>query len=130
MVSIPRDTAPRRPNTVPLRKLAVARPVTLRYLGFECTSQGRSYRLRADRGTDAPRLYTVRIPSDAFEARRVRFQDAAELCLQRLQRELDANAQLPGGASFVITTADLDLHRDAQQRRFPYSKPRSSHQAR
>jgi hypothetical protein len=123
MTSNPRDTAPAKPDTVPLKR--VAPPLTIRYLGFECTSQGRSYRLRVDQGTDDPRLYTVSVPGEAFETRRARFQDAPELCLQRLQRELDANAELPGGSALVITSADLELFRDSQQRRSPDRKSRA-----
>jgi len=130
MTSIPPDTAPIKPDTVPLKKVALPRPLTIRYLGFECTSAGRSYRLRVDQGTEDPRLYTVDIPSEAFATRRARFQDAPELCLQRLQRELDANADLPGGAALVITSADLDLYRDSQQRRSPDRKSRTPHPAR
>jgi hypothetical protein len=67
--------------------------------------------LRVDRGADDPRLYTVSVPSEAFDSRRARFQDAPEMCLQRLQRELDENAELPSGSSLVITTATSTLPR-------------------
>jgi len=130
MSSIPPDTGPvvpqgEKPDTVPLAKVA-ARPLTIRYLGFECTSEGRSYRLRVDAGLDTPRLYTVAIPNEAFATRRARFQDAPELCFERLQRELEANAELPVGARLVITTDDLDRYRDSQTRRSD-KKPRAPH---
>ncbi len=130
MASIPPDGGPLKPDTVPLRKLAPPRPLTIRYLGFECTSEGRSYRLSVDAGSQDRRVYSVSIPNEAFETRRARFQDAPELCLQRLQRELDANADLPGGAALLVTTADLDLYRDAQQRRSPDRKRRPRQGAR
>ena len=116
MASIPSDTAPDKADTLPLKKPAAARPLTIRYLGFECTSEGRRYSLRVDKGTAEPRLFTLRIPNEAFETRRARFQDAPEVCLQRLQRELDANADLPGGVSLLVTTVDLDSYRDSQRR--------------
>ena len=119
MASIPPDTSP--------PKKPVARPLLIRYMGFECTSAGRSYHLRVDGGAEEPRLFTVSIPSAAFETRRARFQDAPEMCLNRLQRELEANEELPGGALLVITSADLDLYRDAQQRRSPDRKSRNPH---
>ena len=122
MTSIPPEAAPLKPDTVPIKIAAIPRPLTVRYLGFECTSEGRSYRLRVDRGSDDPRLYTVSVPSEAFDSRRARFQDAPEMCLQRLQRELDENAELPSGSSLVITTADLDGYRESQQRRSPTRK--------
>lgn len=131
MSSNPPDTAPitphrDKPDTVPLAKVA-ARPLTIRYLGFECTSEGRSYRLRVDAGLETPRLYTVAIPNEAFATRRARFQDAPELCFERLQRELEANAELPASARLVITTDDLDRYRDSQSRRSSDRKPRAPH---
>ncbi len=127
MSSIPPDTSPlvspvATPDAPPVPRVAV-RPPTVRYLGFECTSEGRIYRLRVDAGVETPRLYTVAIPSEAFDTRRARFQDAPELCFERLQRELEANAQLPEGTALVITTDDLDRYRDA--RRAPAKKPRA-----
>ncbi len=112
------------PDTVPLKKLAAARPVTIRYMGFECTREGRSYRLRVD-GVGDPRLFTVTIPNEAFASRKARFQDAPELCFSRLQRELGSNAELPDGLELVISPAELDEYRDAQLRRSPDRKTRT-----
>ena len=133
MDATPPDTAPFvpvsvKPDTAPAPK--AARPLTIRYLGFECTSEGRSYSLRVDAGLEAPRLYTVAIPGAAFETRRARFQDAPELCFDRLQRELEANAELPGGARLVITDDDLERYRDAQSRRSSDKKRRAAPPAR
>jgi len=108
-------------DTVPLKRPPAARAPTIRYMGFECTSDGRSYRLRVD-STGEPRLVTVTIPNEAFASRKARFQDAPELCFARLQRELDANADLPDGLELLITTGDLDEYREAQQRRSPDRK--------
>jgi hypothetical protein len=127
MTSFPTDTAPIKPDTVPVKVADVPRPVTIRYLGFECTSEGRSYRMRVDRGAEEPRLYTVSVPNEAFSSRRARFQDAPELCLQRLQRELEDNSELPAGSAIVITMADLDHYRETQQRRAPARKTRAPH---
>jgi hypothetical protein len=112
------------PDTVPFKKPAVARPITIRYMGFECTSEGRSYRLRVD-GVGDPRLFTVTIPNEAFESRKARFQDAPELCFARLQRELGSNAELPDGLELAITPAELDEYREAQLRRSPDRKTRT-----
>jgi hypothetical protein len=115
---------PKAPETLSLKKLTAARPVTIRYMGFECTSEGRSYRLRVD-GAGEPRLFTVMIPNEAFESRRARFQDAPELCFARLQRELGANPELPEGLDLLITPAELDEYRVAQLRRSPDRKTRT-----
>ena len=117
MESTPTDTGPpKRP--VP------ARPASIRYMGFACTSAGRAYSLRVD-GVGEPRLFTVTILTAAFDARKARFQDAPELCFARLQRELATNADLPDGLEFVITPAEIDEYRDAQLRRSPDRKARA-----
>ncbi len=111
------------PGTAPLKKPAL-RAASIRYMGFECTTEGRSYRLRVD-GAGEPRLVTVTIPNEAFASRKARFQDAPELCFARLQRELDSNADLPDGLELLITPGELDEYRDAQLRRSPDRKTRT-----
>jgi hypothetical protein len=111
------------PDTVPPKK--PAHPATVRYMGFQCTSEGRSYSLRVDGGGGEPRLVTVIIPNEAFSSRKARFQEGPELCFARLQRELGANADLPDGLELVITTTELDEHREAQQRRSPDRRNRT-----
>ena len=117
MESSPHDTSP------PKRPVLV-RPASIRYMGFECTSAGRAYRLRVD-GVGEPRLFTVTILTAAFDSRKARFQDAPELCFARLQRELATNADLPDGLELVITPAEIDEYRDAQLRRSPDRKART-----
>jgi hypothetical protein len=117
MESIPSDATP-------LKKAVPVRPASIRYLGFECTSEGRAYRLRVD-GVGEPRLFTVTILTAAFDTRKARFQDAPELCFARLQRELATNAELPDGLALVITPAEIDEYRDAQLRRSPDRKTRT-----
>jgi hypothetical protein len=112
------------PDTVPFKKPPIVRPATIRYMGFECTSAGRAYRLRVD-GVGDPRLVTVTIANAAFETRKARFQDAPELCFARLQRELASNVDLPDGLALVITAAEIDEYRDAQLRRSPDRKTRT-----
>ena len=112
-------------DTAPLKRPATVRAPTIRYMGFECTSEGRSYRLRVD-GNGEPRLVTVTIPSEAFASHKARFQDAPELCVARLQREIDSNGiDLPDGLELVISPAELDEYRDAQLRRSPDRKTRT-----
>ncbi len=112
------------PETAPPKRPMPVRPASIRYLGFECTREGRAYSLRVDNGDD-PRLFTVTIPTAAFESRKARFQDAPELCFARLQRELAANPDVPGGLAFAITPAEIDEYRDSQLRRSPDRKTRT-----
>jgi hypothetical protein len=117
MESTPTDTGPpKRP--------VLARPASIRYMGFACTSAGRAYSLRVD-GVREPRLFTVTLLAAAFDAREARVQDAPELCFAGLQRELATNADLPDGLEFVITPAEIDEYRDAQLRRSPDRKTRT-----
>ncbi len=97
-------------------KPPAARTTTVRYLGFESTSEGRSYRLRADVAGE-PRHVTVTIPNEAFAAHKLRFQDAPELCVGRLQREIDSGADVRDGLELRVTPDELDAYREAQVRR-------------
>jgi hypothetical protein len=112
------------PDAAAPKKPVPPRAASIRYLGFECTSEGRAYRLRVE-GVGDPRMFTVTIPTAAFESRKARFQDAPELCFARLQRELHSNADLRDGVSLVITPVELDEYREAQQRRSPDRKTRT-----
>ncbi len=112
------------PDPIPAKRPVPVRPPSLRYLGFECTSAGRTYRVRVE-GPGDPRLFTLTIPSGAFGSRQVRFQDAPDLCFARLQRELASNAELADGLEFAITPAELDEYRDAQLRKSPDRKTRT-----
>jgi hypothetical protein len=113
------------PDAPILKKPLPGKPASIRYLGFECTSEGRAYSLRVDDGGEV-RLFTVTIETAAFDGRKARFQDAPELCFARLQKELLANPELPGGLSFAITVGELDEYRDAQLRRSPDRKQRTA----
>lgn len=113
--SAPDPALPRRPPAV--------HPPSIRYLGFACTSAGRVYRLRVE-GRGDPREFALTIPNDAFASRQARFQDAPDVCFARLQRELAADADLPG-AELLITGAELDEYRDAQLRKSPDRKQRT-----
>jgi hypothetical protein len=107
----------------PSLKTPVARVPTVRYLGFECTSGGRSYRLQAE-VAGGPRHVTLTIPNAAFAAHKLRFQDAPEFCVARLQREIDSGADVPDGLELLITPGELDAYRESQTRRPSERRPR------
>jgi hypothetical protein len=102
----------------------VTRPPTIRYLGFESTSEGRDYLLRVD-GEGTPRRVTVTISNTAFLSRQARFQDAPELCFARLQRELALNADIADGLRLVVTLGEMEAFREAQLRRSPDRRVRT-----
>jgi len=116
------------PDAPPPKKLAL-RATTIRYMGFESTSEGRAYRLRVD-GNGEPRLVTVTIPTEAFTLHKARFQDAPELCVARVQREIDSNGELRDGLELLFSLRELDEYREAMTHRPSERRsraPRSSH---
>lgn len=94
------------------------------YLGFAAKPQAREYTLRVKRG-DAFHDFTLAIPNEAFLSRRVRYQDAPELCFLKLQHELlvCTDGGLPS-ASLSITEADLDAYRTSHAPRAPQRRPK------
>ena len=96
--------------------------MSVRYLGFKCTDEGREYSLRVD-VDGATRVFVLVITHAAFTARQARFQDAPDVCFAKLQRALQADAALLPGPPLVLTTADLADYQ-AQAKRTPERKTR------
>jgi len=103
---------------------AKPRPVSIRYMGFRCTNQGREYTLRVDGAAGDPRLFVLVIPHLAFTEKQARFQDAPDVCFAKLQRELAVDSLLAPGPPVVLTAADLAEYRDIQAKRSPERKRR------
>jgi hypothetical protein len=84
----------------------------IRYLGFEAKSAGREYTFEVQDSNHEAREFTLTIKNEAFDGQRIRFQDAPELCSQKLQRELKASAddplKVPLQSHFRISEAELD----------------------
>lgn len=87
--------------------------VQMQYVGFEVGPLVREYRFVVRDAEPEPLSYTVTISNEAFNAHRVRYQDGAEICSQKLQRELDAHANHPPSTNFSISDAELTTYRDA-----------------
>jgi hypothetical protein len=91
----------------------------LEYLGFKSGEATRDYRMlvRNPDGTSAE--FTIVIDQKAFLAHRVRYQDGAEICYWKLQRELTAWGLAPDGGPPAsrqsVTDADLLEFKDAHQ---------------
>jgi len=90
------------------------RPPIPRYLGFEITPEGRVYALQVTREEEA-RTFRFLIRHAAFAAREARFQDAPDLCYQRLGRELSADPDLPSESRFEVTPEELLDYRVSHQ---------------
>ena len=105
--------------------------VSVQYVGFEAKELEREYSFTVRRALDEISRFTLSIGNEAFGSRRVRFQDAAEICLLRLHRELAVFGNHPPQAHYRISETDLDDYRSAHATKawgYPY-KPKESRDA-
>ena len=98
-------------------------PVFLQYVGFETKGAVREYTftLRGTGGESSE--YFVSIANAAFVARRVRYQDAPDICSLRLHREFAARSDHLPSTRFSITDAELADYMEAHT---PKQKPNVS----
>ncbi len=82
--------------------------VNVQYLGFKAKALGREYSFIVRQALNETTEYTITIGNEAFGPRRVRFQDAPEICSLRLHRELAAFGDHPPQAHYRISEIDLD----------------------
>lgn len=84
--------------------------IIVRYSGFQAKNSVREYSFQV-REAGAEREFILSIANDAFVSHRVRYQDAPEICAQRLQAELAAHANHPSQTAYTITSGELDSYR-------------------
>ena len=84
-------------------------------MGFQAKPTAREYAFTVHEQAREDISYTLTILNEAFISRRARYQDAPEICSQRLHRELDVHANRPPATNFCITEADLDDYRDSHR---------------
>ena len=82
-------------------------------MGFESKARGREYRFEVRLAAEDVREFTLTIADEAFNCRRVRYQDAPDVCSLKLKRELITNADVPSLTNFPITDEELDDYRIA-----------------
>ncbi|HXJ06335.1 MAG TPA: hypothetical protein VNH65_14615 [Candidatus Acidoferrum sp.] len=85
--------------------------VDVQYVGFKAKRLVREYNFIVRRALNETSEFTLTIRNESFDSRRVRFQDAAEICALRLHRELAAFGNHPPKDSFRIAETDLDEYR-------------------
>jgi hypothetical protein len=64
------------------------------------------------------------IPNQAFDSRRVRYQDAPDICSHKLHRELAASENHPADSHFELSDAELDDYRVSHMHKppkYPYA---------
>lgn len=91
----------------------MANAVMIRYVGFRTTSNLREYTFLVKEGADEACEYKLTIPNAAFLSHRARYQDAPDICAQRVQRELDSSGSHPVNTHCAITEGELEAYRSA-----------------
>lgn len=102
--------------------------VNVQYVGFKANSLERVYSFIVRRALNQTSEFTLAIGNEVFGSRRVRFQDAPEICSVRLHRELAAFADHPPQAHYRISETDLVefvTSHAPSSRSYPY-KPKDS----
>jgi hypothetical protein len=100
--------------------------IKVQYVGFQAKALVREYSFIVRRALDETSEFTITIGNEAFGSRRVRFQDAPEICSLRLHRELAVFGDHPPQATYRISETDLDDYRSSHApstRGYPY-KPK------
>ena len=96
----------------------------IEYLGFTSQPKTRHYTLRVRLGAGDPHDVRLAIPNEAFLSRRLRYQDAPEICFLIVQREIVAcNGGLPA-AELAVTDADLASYREAHAPKSTQRRPK------
>ena len=100
--------------------------VDVQYVGFKAKTLVREYSFIVRRASNETSEFTLTIGNEAFGSRRVRFQDAPDICSLRLRRELATFGNHPPQAHYRISETDLDDYRSTHAPKvsgYPY-KPK------
>jgi hypothetical protein len=89
----------------------VSREILVQFIRFESKALVREYTFVVREASTDAREFTLTIANQAFNERRVRYQDAPDVCSLKLRQELAANANHPPSSHFRITDADLEEYR-------------------
>jgi hypothetical protein len=105
--------------------------VIVQFVGFEAMPRGRQYKFTVRESATEPREFTLLILNEAFNSRRVRFQDAPDICSHRLRLELAATENHPADTHFDLTDAELDAYRTSHMPKapkYPYAPKKEDEQ--
>ena len=87
--------------------------MTIQYIGFDLKPRGRDYRYRVVDPKTEPREFALTISNQAFAARLVAYQDAADLCYQKLRRDLAAETEEnPLPRHHTVSSAEIEQYRE------------------
>jgi len=91
----------------------VSENIIVQYVGFEAKTLVREYSFLVREASSDAREFTLTIVNEAFDSRRVRYQDAPDICSLKLHRELAVNANHPLKTHYRISETELDDYRDS-----------------
>ena len=95
------------------------------YVGFTVDETFRIYTMRVRKPGGVLHEFRIAIANQAFLSNRVRYQDAAEICFLKLERELSLCSEDSMPASHMrITNAEIDDYNEAHTKKPPPSRPR------
>ena len=84
------------------------------YVGFTVNETSRVYTMRVRRPDGIFHDFQIAIANKSFLSKRVRYQDAPEICFLKLQEELGLCGEDSAPASRIqISDAELDAYREA-----------------
>ncbi|MGH9717163.1 MAG: hypothetical protein ACRD4R_10615 [Candidatus Acidiferrales bacterium] len=87
--------------------------ILVQFVRFEAKASVREYMFTVREPSADPREFTLTISNQAFNERRVRYQDAPDVCSVKLRHELATYANHPPSTHYLITDADLDDYRSS-----------------
>jgi hypothetical protein len=87
--------------------------VNVQYIGFEAKALVREYSFLVRQTLSGTREFVLTIVNEAFNSRRVRYQDAPEICSLKLHRELTAFANHPPQTHYRISEIELEEYRNS-----------------
>jgi hypothetical protein len=93
--------------------------VHLEYIGFITQGEQREYTLRLRRPDGPQETFVLAIPLEAFLSRRVRFQDAPDICFRKLQRALIETPEVRPPLVQSVSDTELEDYRQATAPRAP-----------
>jgi len=94
------------------------------YVGFTVNQTSRVYRLLVREPQGECHDFTVAITNRAFLSKRVRYQDAPEICFLKLARELIACPDSLPPSHMLVSDSELDEYREAHTKKPPQHRPK------
>lgn len=92
-------------------------PISIQYAGFQVQGHGRDYAYYVLDPPAASRYFTLTISHQAFAEKHILYQDAADLCYRKLQRDLLAETEKPSlGPHCIVSDQELDAYRNTHRR--------------